>query len=507
MTARRQVMRTVFSSTCRVGVLAILLVLAAPCASAQMMRLTPTQRAIAADLMKRSIEAFEQRDYSKAEDLLRRNLAIEPTSFVVLYNLACCRAMQGDRDGAGEFLTRAVENGFTDVRHLRRDEAFDGMREEAWYRRIVEGWRTLQLESLDANLRAQRAYFGKGYREWRDERLKVHCLTAFDARTDEQVRAELSLIGDWCAANVIPDLFDPAEMVDDAWVVIVLPTREDFTRWVTDRYGPDAVKSTSMVAGSYEHDEKRLVAMDLGATLRHEFLHVLHWRSITREGRAQPVWVMEGLCSLVEDYDVGESGRLIPSPSWRTNILKRLERSARLTPLRTLAGMNHREFTSGRVLSNYAHARGVFLMLAKDGRLREWYEHYTHNHGVDPSGIASLEAVLGVNGPELDARFRQFVRTLPSVPEEIRAGMASLGVEVEAGDGEGPLVVDVPRRADGTRVNLRRGDIITAIDGRPVRDMAELVRVLSLYKPGDEVEVAYRRYRLSGTVTVKLVRK
>ena len=48
---------------------------------------------------------------------------------------------------------------------------------------------------------------------------------------------------------------------------------------------------------------------------------------------------------------------------------------------------------------------------------------------------------------------------------------------------------------------------MTAIDGEPVRDMGELVRVLSKYSVGDEVAVEYRRGKVVGTARVELVAK
>ncbi|GJQ29888.1 MAG: hypothetical protein HBSAPP03_17720 [Phycisphaerae bacterium] len=467
-----------------------------------------TKRALAASLLDQSATAYDQRDFAKAEDLLRRHLKIDPRSFVAYYNLACCRAAQGDPAGAGEHLAKAVEFGFTDIRYLRRDPTFDAVRDDPNYRRIVDTWPTLQLASLDANLATQRAFFAKGYHEWRDERLKIHCLSAFDARTDDHVKAEFTRLADWAAANVIPDLFDPEQAVDDAWVVVVLPTQSDFTKWATSVYGPGAVRGTSMIAGSYEHDAKRLVSMDLGATLRHEFFHVLHWRDITRKGQTHPVWIMEGLCSLVEDYDLTPDGHLTPVASWRTNSVKRVERIGKLTPFADLTAMSQQKFIGSRPLANYALARAAFLYLHDSNRLKDWYAHYTTRYRDDPSGLRALELATGLVHADLDADFKRWVRaSLAMVPEEIKPGMASLGLEVDAGTGEGPVVTAVARSRDGVRPNLRVGDIITAIDHRPVRDLAELVRVLSAYKPGDTVEVAYRRYRLAGTASVTLVRK
>ena len=123
------------------------------------------------------------------------------------------------------------------------------------------------------------------------------------------------------------------------------------------------------------------------------------------------------------------------------------------------------------------------------------------------AGGESLKADLDKKAAEIDADFKAWVRLLPAVPEEIKPGMASLGVEIEAGSGDGPVVVSVPRRKDGVKVDLKPSDVITAIDGKPVREMAELVRVLGGYEPGTTVEVSYRRFKLSGTSKVTLIRK
>lgn len=468
----------------------------------------PGKRAIADSLFNQSLAAFAKGDYAASEALLRRNLVVEPRNFVLYYNLACCRAMLNDPKGAGENLVKAVEYGFTDIRQLRRDPTLAGVREDENYTRIIEHWPTLQMASLEANLATQRTLFAKGYREWRDERLKIHCLTAFDPQSDAHVKAEFERLAAWCQANVMPDLFDPAQTADDAWVVVVLPNTRDFHRWAASVYGEGAVRGTSMIAGSYEHDAKRLVSMDLGATLRHEFFHVLHWRDLTRRGQSHPIWVMEGLCSLVEDYDLSPDGAMTPVASWRTNTIKRIERIGKLTPFTTLTAMPQRAFTGSRPLANYAMARGVFLFLHDTGRLKTWYQQYVTRYADDPSGLKALEAVTGLEAKGLDAEFKGWVRTrLETVPEEIKAGMASLGLEVDAGSGEGPVVTAVRRQDDGTRPDLRPGDIITAIDHRPVREMAELVRVLSQYQPGDTVEVSYRRVKLSKSATVTLVRK
>lgn len=467
----------------------------------------PEKQRLAGKYAQESAEAFGRGDYDKAEDLLHRQLVVQPGNFVVLYNLACCRAMRGDAAGGSAFLVRAVEHGFTDVRHLRRDPTLAGLREDETYKRILAAWPRIAADRLEANLKAIREGLSKGYVESRDERLRVAYLSAFDARATAAAIDELGRVAKWADELAMGGVYDEKELADDAWVVVVLPTRADFERWAESVYGPGAVRGMSMIAGSYEHDPKRLVSMDLGATLRHEFMHLLHWRDMTRRGQQHPIWIMEGLCSLAEDFDAGPDGAMTPATSWRTNTVKRIERIGRLTPIADLAKMPQAKFTGTRPLANYAMARAFFLYLSQRGVLREWYGAYVAGYGEDPSGLKALEAVLGMPAKEIDAEFKAWVRALEAVPEQVKPGAASLGVEVEAGAGEGPLVRMVERRSDRAMPAIRMGDVLTAIDGKPVRDLAELVRVLGGYRPGDTVTVSYRRGRLYGDAAVVLVKR
>jgi PDZ domain-containing secreted protein len=114
--------------------------------------------------------------------------------------------------------------------------------------------------------------------------------------------------------------------------------------------------------------------------------------------------------------------------------------------------------------------------------------------------------VLALTPKEFDREFREWVRALPEVPEEIKPGMASLGLEIDAGEGEGVIVTRLmkPQFIEGS---LKVGDVVTAIDDKPVRDQAELVRVLAGFAPGDEVSISYRRAKKLGECRLKLVAK
>lgn len=460
---------------------------------------SPTER-----LEREALSAFQARDYARAESLLRRQLESDPGNYVALYNLACVRAAQGEGEEAAELLERACENGYSDLRRTRRDPNLARARASARYAALEQRWPQILERQLAANLEASRA-FAPSSEPVRDDSLKVVYLSAFDAGSFEAARAEVSLVGAWAIGHVFRGLDDAAELRLDPWVVVLLPQRPEFVRWARERHGAAAVGMAQSIGGEYDHNLKRLVAQDLGSTLRHEFMHVLHWRDMTRRGQLHAIWIMEGLCALPEDYDLDDAGALVPTVSWRSNTAKRMLTSGALRPLREYIALNQQQFTGTRPLGNYAVSRTVFLYLHRLGKLGEFYAAYTETYAESPSGEAALERVLGRPLDQVNKDFRIWLAKLPEAAEQIRAGMASLGVEIEGGAGEGPVVRMILADAGPGAEALRRGDVITSIDGRPTRDIAELIRILGLYRPGDVVAVGLRRGREHLEASVRLV--
>ena len=455
-----------------------------------------------------ALDAFKRGDYAAAERLLLAQVEREPENFVPLFNLACCRSQARDADGAIDYLKRAVEKGFCDIHHLRRDPTLDPIRDDPRFGAILSAWPEVLEARREANRRQAAIVFDdKAYVASSDEALRLEYRSAFDVRSFDQARGEVTRVARFAHEQVLTGVLDPAAIAEDAWVSVILPTKADFGRWLVSTYGPDVMNvSNSSIGGAYEPDAKRLVSMDLGATLRHEFFHVLHFRDTIRRGQAHPPWIQEGLSSLVEDVVV-EGDAIRPVPSWRTNMAKRMERRRLLMPIASLAKLPPLKFSGQRPLANYAQARAIFLRLHQLGKLGEWYAHYVAHHDHDPSGVASLEAVLGKPIAEIDVDHRAWLRELAAVPESIPQGGASLGVEIEGGAGDGPVITLVERgrrRGEGAAGLLTPGDVITAIDGQPTRDIAELVRVLGAMRVGDRVTVEYRRGRRIGTAQVVL---
>ncbi|HEX8875423.1 MAG TPA: PDZ domain-containing protein [Phycisphaerales bacterium] len=485
------------------------------------------------ELDRRLDAALAKRDFDAAEPLLRRVIELRPREFVPLYNLACVRSAKGDTAEAGELLVRAVENGFDDYRKLTRDADLAAVRDahngagDANYRKLVDNWATVLNARRDANLNQIRRIFDKvdadsrvEYTEHVDEKRRFIYRTAYTASEFQKARAELDAIADWAEKAVFPGLWNPDEVKLDPWVIIVLPSSRDFEKWLLVTFGPGVRSGLATVGGSYVHERKQLVSQDLGSTLRHEFFHALHWRHLTHTGVEQPYWVQEGLASLVEDVEPLTPGSAVkPLPSWRTNIVLRRERSGTLLPLERFAKQSREKFLSGQQLANYAHARAIFYYLHQQNKLGAWYAAASDPKSPpDAACLRPFETVFGKPLREVDKDFRAWARKLPEVAEEIRAGMASLGVEVESGRGDGLVITSIVEPAGakersllgrstlrGVRGELKTGDVITAIDQKPTRDIADLVRVLGEYKPDDEVSVSYLRKGAPGEARIRLV--
>ncbi|HJZ66786.1 MAG TPA: hypothetical protein VKF81_01480 [Blastocatellia bacterium] len=106
-----------------------------------------TERAFARRVLNQfTITLFEQSSsliQRKRYELAASNLAIDaeimPDNWRVLYNLACAHALAGDKRRAIETLNRAVQKGFGNVSELENNRQLDAIREEAGFKKVIEG--------------------------------------------------------------------------------------------------------------------------------------------------------------------------------------------------------------------------------------------------------------------------------------------------------------------------------------------------------------------------------
>lgn len=78
------------------------------------------------------------------------------------------------------------------------------------------------------------------------------------------------------------------------------------------------------------------------------------------------------------------------------------------------------------------------------------------------------------------------------------------GEDIDLGTMEGIYVAKVTEESAAEEAGMKEGDVITAIDGKPVNKMAELQEVLAKKRPGDKVSVTYLRDKKKATKTVTL---
>ncbi len=442
-----------------------------------------------------AMRAYEAGDLSTAADAFRQLAEARPNDPHPPYNLACVRARQGDADGAIEALHESIERGFVDFHHMQRDDDLASLRERPDFVLIILGWSELLEARAEADMASAKEALGGRYTYATDDALRLNIASSFDQRSTDEAIAEIRRTAAWADRALFGDLGVAPPNQPDHWVSLLLPTPEHFRGFVP----------MPGVGGIYDRDRRLLVSQDLGPSLRHEFLHVLHHRVMDRLGQQHAYWVQEGLGAVVEDMSA-ESGADTPVPSWRTNIVKRLEARNRLMPWRTFFAMPRDRFVRQRPNANYAQARTIMLFLADQGRLLDWMRAYTRIFDEDPTGAAAMQEVFDQPLAQVERAYKAWVRELPEVAEEIRPGMPSLGVVIEPGVGEGPVIVDVAQRAraaDGDR--LRRGDVITSVARQATRTPEDLVRILAEQDVGDEVEVAVRRGTLRLVLRITLV--
>lgn len=77
-----------------------------------------------------------------------------------------------------------------------------------------------------------------------------------------------------------------------------------------------------------------------------------------------------------------------------------------------------------------------------------------------------------------------------------------LGTSIK--EGEGVYITGVPDGGAASAAGLKKGDVVTKVNGSPVTSGPELQEQVALYKPGDKITVAYKRGGKESTVNITL---
>lgn len=434
--------------------------------------------------------AFDAGDYQQAAALIEEYLRQRPNDPQMLYNLACACSRLGEIEKAGSALLRAVKAGFRDFEHMKTDPDLAAIRDEEIFQAILEAARRVAGSPTDA-LQRWKDTFGKdGYRYEVDEERHL----AFATALDEVSHKEMCEMLQHQADHLTKTLFgDPPTYC----VLVAVPSPQD----AAVLFGGDAA-----IGGRYEHATRRLISRDIGSSLRHEFVHAMHYGHMERLGLTEPhpIWIQEGLATLYETYERAEDGTITFLPNERTNIANRLAKSGRLTKWEDLFSMSPERFMT-RPGQLYPQVRAIFEYLAEEGKLGDWYRAYVEHFREDATGARAFQIVFGKPAEEVERIWQNWVRKRPEIDTRIDYGDASLGIEGDInGSNDGVLVARILPGSAASRSGLRPGDVIVSIDGRPTRTFAALRAVIGARRVGDRVELRIRRNGRYSTVSLVL---
>ncbi|HSO75393.1 MAG TPA: hypothetical protein VLU47_11205, partial [Blastocatellia bacterium] len=88
--------------------------------------------------IERSMALLDRKDYELASANLALDAEIMPDNWRVLYYLACAYSLKGDKKKAIDALRKSVQKGFSNTGLLESDKSLDAIREEAFFKRVVE---------------------------------------------------------------------------------------------------------------------------------------------------------------------------------------------------------------------------------------------------------------------------------------------------------------------------------------------------------------------------------
>ncbi len=178
---------------------------------------------------------------------------------------------------------------------------------------------------------------------------------------------------------------DDPDVVLAVWLFDDTPSYE---RHVPEIFG----HAPSTPFGYYSRAEKALV-MNIstgGGTLVHEIVHPY----VEANFPTARAWFNEGLGSLYEQ-SAERSGGIVGLTNWRLAGLQEAIRDRRVPTFHALVHTTDDDFYEADPGTNYAQARYLLYYLQEKGLLERYYRAYHAGHRADPTGWASLIAVLG----------------------------------------------------------------------------------------------------------------
>jgi tetratricopeptide (TPR) repeat protein len=423
-------------------------------------------------LMRQSLELFRQKKFDQVEKVLAEALALEPENPTNLYNMACVKAVIGQSDAALDYLEKAAEAGFTDFRHIARDQDLVSLRELARYRGLLGRKDEIQRRVADRAVAAFRKRFGEKYLYEVDAQSKLIFATNTDQETLEVLKKRL-------LAQAHAMWEQALDHKPDYYITVVLPSLEDYRKMAAPG-----------VAGFYNHGGRILISQSMGRVMAHEFTHALHHGDSSALGQAHPIWLIEGLAVLYESAAF-EGQRLVPRDNFRLAPLQAASKRKALIPLENLLKMDQRAFL-GQAMLAYGQSGSLLQYLHEKDLLRPFYIRYKADYEKDRSGRLAMEAVTGMKLPELEQAWNKWMVARTPPPSSTGPDGVYLGLRFGQGN-DGLRVDEVVAGGAGDKAGVEVGDVVVGVNEEEVRDSSQLMPLLQKHKPGDKITLRVRR--------------
>lgn len=375
-------------------------------------------------------------------------LEVDPEDPLAHVEVGALRARQGDAVQAVASLRRAVLSGFADLERLKADERLKAVHDAPGFKQLL-AQRTglLRLAARKAPTRQARLLRARGatadYRDVRDEARQFVWLHAFDEAAFAAVRGEVEAFVDAARRAALTK-------APEGPLTLILLAAQDRAAGET---GYDPTTHTLTLA------PLPFGAFARAPQARRELARALHAADRQARQQAHPAWLEEGLADLLAAATV-EGERLTPRLAARVESLKDAP------PLAELLSDARRRGLAARALLHLVAVRGA---------LGAFYERV--------GAGAPLEAALAeAVGADAEQAWRAWLadQAAPALPF---TGLAT------AATPRGLRATYVQAESGAARAGVMEGDVVTAVDGAPVRSEADLDEVLALRAVGQEVEV------------------
>jgi serine protease Do/serine protease DegQ len=153
---------------------------------------------------------------------------------------------------------------------------------------------------------------------------------------------------------------------------------------------------------------------------------------------------------------------------------------------------------------------GIVSALGRSGLSVEGYEHFIQtdasiNPGNSGGALVNLKGeLIGINTAIIGPANVGIGFAVPSVLAravmdqlirfgEVKRGRLGIAMQAVVGGADGALIAEVEANSPAAAAGLRKGDVVTALNGHPVRGPAELRARLGVVPAGETVELKLQR--------------